>query len=354
MPDQFSNHADQVSAPATRAVAVVPHDSNALADTPKALFVGTGGNITMRGVNGSIDQLWEERAEREPVAVPRELCAGDRDHCGRSSGALLMLGLSIPEVARRRTGLDTAAAALLARMSMTPSAARAGLVDALVRALKAAGVWAKLELLYVTAAHDAQAARLNWVQDAYNLSAVNAPAFAADRAYASDGTTSYLDTGYNPVAANLPVNGCAMGVWCRDEAGGAGTSFGSRAGGGTNSALYLTPRTTSNTALGRMNQGITTSVSAASGAGLTLFDRSGSAVVRAYRNGVDIGGDTGASNGRPSQSLYLCARNSLGAAEAFDTRQIAMAVLAKASLTAGEHVALHAAAHAYLAAVGAA
>lgn len=59
MADQFSSSADQVSAPATRAVAVLPHDANALADIPKALFVGTGGNITMRGVAGSSDQLWK-------------------------------------------------------------------------------------------------------------------------------------------------------------------------------------------------------------------------------------------------------------------------------------------------------
>jgi hypothetical protein len=59
MTDQFSTRADQVSAPATRAVAVVPHDSDALGDIPKALFVGTGGNIAMRGVNGSSDQSWK-------------------------------------------------------------------------------------------------------------------------------------------------------------------------------------------------------------------------------------------------------------------------------------------------------
>lgn len=62
MADQFSNNADQVSAPATRAIAVTPHDSNALSDIPKALFIGTGGNVTMRGVNGSADQLWKNVA----------------------------------------------------------------------------------------------------------------------------------------------------------------------------------------------------------------------------------------------------------------------------------------------------
>jgi hypothetical protein len=34
-------------------MAVVPHDVNALADVPKALFVGTGGNITLRGAGTS-------------------------------------------------------------------------------------------------------------------------------------------------------------------------------------------------------------------------------------------------------------------------------------------------------------
>lgn len=59
MTDSFANRADTVSAPATRAVAVTPHDANALSDIPKALYVGTGGNLTMRGVNGTSDQLWK-------------------------------------------------------------------------------------------------------------------------------------------------------------------------------------------------------------------------------------------------------------------------------------------------------
>jgi hypothetical protein len=38
---------------------VTPHDSNALADVPKALFVGTGGTLVLRGVNGSSDATWK-------------------------------------------------------------------------------------------------------------------------------------------------------------------------------------------------------------------------------------------------------------------------------------------------------
>lgn len=59
MPDSFQSATDSVSSPARSAIAVTPHDANPLADIPKALFVGTAGNITMRGVDGAADQVWK-------------------------------------------------------------------------------------------------------------------------------------------------------------------------------------------------------------------------------------------------------------------------------------------------------
>ena len=59
MPDPFQSLTDEVSAPARRALAVTPHDSNALTDIPKALYVGTAGNVAMRGVDGLADQVWK-------------------------------------------------------------------------------------------------------------------------------------------------------------------------------------------------------------------------------------------------------------------------------------------------------
>lgn len=69
MADSFANSADQVSAPATRAVAVVPHDTNALGDVPKALYVGTGGNITLRGVGGGADVVFRNVAAGSVLPV---------------------------------------------------------------------------------------------------------------------------------------------------------------------------------------------------------------------------------------------------------------------------------------------
>ncbi|THD38347.1 MAG: hypothetical protein E7773_00930 [Sphingomonas sp.] len=62
MSDPFQSSTDAVSAPARRALAVTPHDTNPLTDIPKALYVGTGGAITMRGVDGTADQLWKNVA----------------------------------------------------------------------------------------------------------------------------------------------------------------------------------------------------------------------------------------------------------------------------------------------------
>jgi len=58
MADTFTSFVDTPSAPATRAVAVTPHDTNAIADLPKGLYVGGAGNITMRGVNDTADRVW--------------------------------------------------------------------------------------------------------------------------------------------------------------------------------------------------------------------------------------------------------------------------------------------------------
>lgn len=55
MADPFASAADSVVAPATRLAAVVPHDVNPIPDIPKALFVGSGGHVVLRGAGGGAD-----------------------------------------------------------------------------------------------------------------------------------------------------------------------------------------------------------------------------------------------------------------------------------------------------------
>ena len=47
MSDGFSGYADSASAPARHVVAITPSDTNDLADTPKGIYVGTGGDVAL-------------------------------------------------------------------------------------------------------------------------------------------------------------------------------------------------------------------------------------------------------------------------------------------------------------------
>jgi hypothetical protein len=55
MPDQFVAFADSPSAPSRAPFTLTPNDSAALASIPKAIYVGTGGSIVLRGIDGVAD-----------------------------------------------------------------------------------------------------------------------------------------------------------------------------------------------------------------------------------------------------------------------------------------------------------
>lgn len=92
-------------------------------------------------------------------------------------------------------GYEDETIALMARMDVQPVSARREAINDLVAAVKDAGVWDKLDGLWLLAAHDDQAARRNWVADQFNLTAVNSPTFTEDQGFTGDGATSYLGSG---------------------------------------------------------------------------------------------------------------------------------------------------------------
>lgn len=135
----------------------------------------------------------------------------------------MRLGLGLDQLGGGVPSFTAEAQTLFSRMSSAPDATRKGHIDTLIRSLKSAGVWSKLDLLYIMAAHDAQSARLNWVQDAYNCSEVNSPAFTVNRGYTGNGSSSYLDTGFNPATAvgkKIGQDTLHMSVWVGTEATG--------------------------------------------------------------------------------------------------------------------------------------
>jgi hypothetical protein len=122
---------------------------------------------------------------------------------------------------------DADARRLFANMTVGPNGTRQKLVTQTIRALKASGVWSLIDALYMTAAHDSQAALLNWKNPGtWTLAATNSPTFTADRGYQGDGATSYLAaSSYNPSTAggNFALNSATLGVWIQQASSVAGS-----------------------------------------------------------------------------------------------------------------------------------
>lgn len=241
------------------------------------------------------------------------------------------------------------ARALFARMSSQPGLLRKRLINELILDLKAASVWSLLDAFYVLAAHDSQAARLNWVSTSFNLTATGSPTFTADEGY-TGGSGKYLDTAFTP-SAHGSLNDMAVGIWSLTSAQSAAPMIG--AGGnlaGPFVAIY--PRYTSDNAFAYVNQagaGGQLSGSVTDGAAWYLASRTGASTHAGYRNttGTNL---TQASATLTTNSIWL-----LGAHN--DTPESnpgqAAAGLIASGLTSGNNTAIYNALNTYLVAVGA-
>jgi hypothetical protein len=144
------------------------------------------------------------------ASAPTTVGAGDTVKVrGVSSGSLstavdvvLTIG-GVADTFTITTVANSEASALIGRFTADPGAPRRGLIDALIGGLKAAGLWAKIDVLHVYAAHDSQAATLNWLSTSYTASPQASPTFTADRGYAGDGVGAFINTGLANNAAGV-------------------------------------------------------------------------------------------------------------------------------------------------------
>lgn len=253
------------------------------------------------------------------------------------------------------TFINAEASALVARFTTPPTNARKVLIDNLVGSLKTAGVWAKLDCLYVMAAETAQAAQRNWIKDAHNLSPVNSPTFTVDRGYDFNGSTQYLNTQYTPStqAVQYLQDSASLFVWCTENVQGDGYSIGAFA----SNITVIIPRRSGapDTFLAAINAVGTASASIGTTSDsrkLTHAERSGAALTTVYKDGASAATNTVASSGLPTQPIFLGARDTDGSPSNYDTRALASAGIG-ASLGSTAAAALYTALNTYLTAVGA-
>ena len=196
---------------------------------------------------------------------------------------------------------------LTAAMTVQPSAARRGLINSTIARLKTAGLWAKLDALYMMASHAEQAGRLNWkVPGTWTLGAFNSPVFSTDRGFAGDGVAAYMvANSYNPSTAggSYGLNGAVTGIYVH-AIGNVANAYDLF---GTNGSLRLQLASGAASYTVRVNDGSTLSTGASSLAvGHWAARRSSAAAKDVWRNGaLQSGPDASASTSVPTTFALL-------------------------------------------------
>lgn len=243
---------------------------------------------------------------------------------------------------------EAEAFALFNRFSTPPTDARKTLINNLIKTLKAGGIWTKLDALWLIAAADAQAGQRNWIGDVYNLALVNAPTFTADRGYAGNGTTSYLNTGISLAGGGLKAsqNANGGGVWVNTNTGLTHTDM-----GGSDWSIGAN-RIAGNASFRNAN-GTSQTVAApdASDVGLWQSSRQASGSYSTMKNGVVLSTPATVSGTFASPAMYLCCRSDgTSAPVVFSTRRMAAAYFG--NLTVADNLAIYNAFNTYLTAIG--
>lgn len=250
------------------------------------------------------------------------------------------------------------AAALVARMSVEPNDTRKGLIDAFFTAVKAGALSGtnlldELDVFYMLAAADSQAAHLNWKSSSYTLTPIAAPTFVVDRGYTGNGTTQYLTTdftvGISPGSIAVQDN-AHLGSWSRTDVQAATVDFGGR-------VITIAGRV-SGVLRARVNAlSENTAGTVATSIGHSLATRDNSANHSNYRNGVFLNTPAMASAAVTNSPMTVLARNNSTTGTYttanWSTRQIACCH-AGGALTANQVTDLYNAINTYLIAVGAA
>lgn len=241
---------------------------------------------------------------------------------------------------------DTASEAIFAAFTTPPTTTRKGQIDTLVLALKADGIWSKLDGLYVFAAADSQAALINWKNPGtYNGTTVNSPTFTADEGFTGT-ATGYITTGFNASTAggNWSQNSGHYGAWNLNNP--AGNKYWS--GQGNHSNRTVRHNTNIVASLGRTavdcSIGSTPSIQ-----GCWLTTRTGSTAQALYKDGSSANSNSDTSMSLHNSTLTFLASEGTNRADGVQE----CCAYWGAGISSGEAADFYAALSTYMTAVGA-
>lgn len=204
---------------------------------------------------------------------------------------------------------------LFARMTTPPSDRRKLAIDTCIKSLKSAGVWDKLDTLYMFFAADSQAACLDWRRGTKEGTLQGSASFTADTGITGSTVAgSRFDTAFNPSSdgVNYTRTNCAIGclVTARATASASATLFGSK-GATSHTIISLSETVSSGVLSGKIHGSGALTSSVISGGGLLSCSKSGN-VKRLYKNSTEVALLNSSQSTTPTYEVSLFALNDNG------------------------------------------
>lgn len=227
-------------------------------------------------------------------------------------------------------------------------------VSKLIRSLKSGGVWPLLDCLWLLAAENATQALVDIVGRRTAVLSSTAPTFTANRGYAGNATSAYIDFGVAASAlTNFTQNSAHIGFYVQNGDGATNLWVGAR-DSGSGFSSDITSGTTTAATFQIQSASAGTSFTQGGQSGLHIVDRSSSTVGSWARNGADTdaGKTVTTSSSRATSNLTALARNSSGTYSQYSGSRLSM-VSFGGSLGATGRTNFAAAVNAYMTAVGA-
>lgn len=199
--------------------------------------------------------------------------------------------ISNPSAVVYTSAYETDYAAILARavtLGYTqPSAAQRIKQQTLLKALKTAGIWAKLDVFYLFCNDGSKEfATLNWkAPSSYQIALASSPVFTSNQGIAGDGVSAYMETSFNPSTNGVQYtqDNASRFAWVYSAV--ASAPMDSMAGGLGNRML------SSSASSQRINQGVSANLNSAadlSGTGLRQINRTSSTNVELFSGTTQI------------------------------------------------------------------
>lgn len=196
---------------------------------------------------------------------------------------------------------------LVAAMTVEPDDTRKLQIDRMITSLKAGGVWAKLEGLYVFHAHDKQATRINWkTPGTFNLTEIGTVNFVANDYCSGASGANMYSTNYTPsvnggVAGKFSLNDATIFSYTDDISVIATYDIGAR--GGTNTAELAVNLTSTNGFRASLMTNATTNSTAVATAGLRAIVKNATAAGFKREVLTDTAYSSGADTGLPTNVI---------------------------------------------------